>query len=436
MADDTKIVFWGYLTLDYKAVQRYLENMALQGYELISIYTKVPFAKFRKIIPRRITYYVDIFGEKESESYIDLCEDSGWQFVGSKELMHIFKAKNNCKPIPIQTDIEIENNIIKKSFIKKEVMSLLISFLILLLLFYYNIIKFDYNILLSYSSCLNLFLIPVSILYSIIHILYLFIFIIKSKRTIKKGEKLKVPTVKSSKIRSYSYFLFKVIINVILILSFFGEFCNISQIILIALVLITIGIFTAILIKKFLRYTDQMEKIRNIVLVVIISIAAFVALTQFNLEEVSYLSFSDWGSDENREKAVEYPVLMFDDFFKDKELSFTFTSFRETKSIFIKEYYSYKEGAYGKGIISTDYYEAKNIYFAKIIFDGIVKERDDTEARYINSQLFNADKIVYFKNSDINTVLILKENKVIFISSEIDFLTEQNRKKVIEVLGL
>ena len=321
MDDDIKIVFWRYLTLDYKAVQDYLEDMALKGYELISIYSIIPFAKFKKITPRRIRYYTDIFEIDESKSNIDLCKNLGWQLIGSKEKIYIFKAKYNYRLIPIQKD----KDRIKKSLIKKEFTVLLIEFFVLFLLFYSSIIKLDYKMLLSYSSCSTLFYITVTILYSIIYILYLFNFIVKLNRAIKEEEVLRVPTVESAKLRAYCKFLYNVSFNVIIILLLLGSICDISQIIPIVLTFIAIGTISVILIRKTLKNTDKIRKIRNTVLVVVVmSVVSFVSLAQFNFKEILYLAFSDWDSNENRQKAVEYPVLKLSDFFQDKDLNFTF----------------------------------------------------------------------------------------------------------------
>ncbi len=433
--DDTKIVFWRYLALDYKVVQDYLEDMALEGYELISIYSIIPFAKFKKITPRRIRYYTDVFELDERKSNIELYEKLGWKLVGSSEEIYIFKEKyNNAKVIPIKKD----KDIIIKSLIKKEYI-LLFEFFVLLILFCTSITILDYEILLSYASFGNLFYLTVTMLYSIIYILYLFSYLVKLKRSIKEEEILRVPTVESANIRAYCNYLYVVSFKAIVILFMLGTFFNLSKIIPIVLTIIAVGTVSVILIKKSLRNTDKIRKIRNTVLVVaVMAVISFVSLAQFNFNEVLNLSFSDYDYDEIRQMAVEYPVLKLDCFFQDKDLDFMYAIFNEEKSPFIDAYYSYKEVTDGKGILSTDYYEAKNTYFAKIVFDGILNEKSDTNIKYINSSIFNADKVVYFENfkNKSNSLLILHRNITIFISGEIDFLTEQNSKKVIEVLNL
>ena len=76
-------------------MQKYLNELAARGWELIS----TDHFSDREFVPTNrteLTYYVDLVppGEPEEErrSYLRLCEDAGWELVGTTNQMRIFVA--------------------------------------------------------------------------------------------------------------------------------------------------------------------------------------------------------------------------------------------------------------------------------------------------------------------------------------------------------
>lgn len=63
---------------DYKAYKSYLEDLALQGYELVNIGPSI-IGHFKKVEPSNIKYWVEVVKDELLEEYIDVCEDSGWE---------------------------------------------------------------------------------------------------------------------------------------------------------------------------------------------------------------------------------------------------------------------------------------------------------------------------------------------------------------------
>lgn len=94
MRNKTRRALWGFFSLDYKAMEDYLEEMAKKGWmlEKIGRFT----AKFRAIEPQKLKFYVDVFkkggiltseNNEEIVEYRKLCQESGWTFITSQELM-------------------------------------------------------------------------------------------------------------------------------------------------------------------------------------------------------------------------------------------------------------------------------------------------------------------------------------------------------------
>src|SRR5690554_3677258 len=85
MKNKTKRVFWGFFSLDYKAMETYLEEMAENGWMIEKVGRMT--AKFRAIEPQKLKFFVDVFKgggpltpekTKEAEEYRRLCQESGW----------------------------------------------------------------------------------------------------------------------------------------------------------------------------------------------------------------------------------------------------------------------------------------------------------------------------------------------------------------------
>ena len=119
MKNKTKRVFWGFFSLDYKAMGEYLEEMAEKGWMLEKVGQIT--AKFRAMEPQKLKFCVDIFkkgGEfapddnEESREYRRLCQESGWTFITSQEYFQFFYAEEGSNPVPLQTDEEIEQKIV------------------------------------------------------------------------------------------------------------------------------------------------------------------------------------------------------------------------------------------------------------------------------------------------------------------------------------
>jgi len=118
--DKTKRVFWGFFSLDYKAIETYLEEMAEKGWMLEKVGRTT--AKFRAIEPQKLKFYVDVFKEggpltpeksKEAEEYRRLCQESGWTFITSQDYLQFFYSDGDMEPVPIQTDEVIEHKIVE-----------------------------------------------------------------------------------------------------------------------------------------------------------------------------------------------------------------------------------------------------------------------------------------------------------------------------------
>lgn len=103
---NTKWDIFEILPYEYEALELYLENKSLKGWELQSIHGVL--LKFKRIEPRRIKYHVDIMDSisvwdgKNSEKSLEYRENYkslGWQFVCEAGKIQIYSNESNTENI-------------------------------------------------------------------------------------------------------------------------------------------------------------------------------------------------------------------------------------------------------------------------------------------------------------------------------------------------
>lgn len=135
---NSKYTFFEFLPYEYKALENYLNKMALKGWKLKSIQGKL--LKFVKMEPRKLKYSVDtldgisFFDGKDSVTaleYREYCEAAGWNFVCEAEKIQIFYAEEYLQSIAIHTDEEEKFKNISKASLKYIIFALITVSLLL-----------------------------------------------------------------------------------------------------------------------------------------------------------------------------------------------------------------------------------------------------------------------------------------------------------------
>lgn len=378
MKNKTKIVFWGFFSLDYKAMEEYLEEMAEKGWMPVKIGQYI--ARFRAIEPSKLKFYVDVFkkggtltpdNNVELVEYRRLCQESGWTFITSYEYLQFFYADVDSETVPIQTDEKIEQKIVENTLLRREMFNI---FIILILSIYImtNIFPIKYNNLLSFVGVAITFLYPIFFIFASISAIYSIIFIATSRRNIKNGLPITKPTLKSARRRIIAFNGSTLIIILIFSLAFIADAFYKPDDILILLgtiVGMTTGLGIRHLVKKNKIHEDKIILYTVIAIIVVIVFMRMVGTYIKNSSDDIYKVESVLPED--------YPIISLNEISKQSSEGSVSREFKLGMSPIVPRHYTYSEyeniNPNGNGI-NVKYYEAINPYFAEIIFNGITEK--------------------------------------------------------------
>lgn len=202
----TKWIKFNFFPYEIKAMEEYLEEMALKGWKLEKI-QRASF-KFKRIEPKELKYNVDLLdeiafvdgeGTEKSMEYRKYCEMAGWKFVCDREKFQIYCSENLKDTIEIHTD-EVERfNIIKKTTMKYELSIMVVIFF---LLFYGYTATRNGSFLSDNVMLLYVFLIFIRVIIEVIQFVNFDIWKKNAEQSLEKSEKVYYGRKKSNALRS------------------------------------------------------------------------------------------------------------------------------------------------------------------------------------------------------------------------------------------
>ncbi len=448
MKNKTKWSSWGFFSLDYKAMEEYLEEMAEKGWMLEKVGSYL--AKFRAVDPRRLKFYVDVFKDngpltpeknEKSEEYRRLCQESGWIFITSRDYLQFFYADENSNPVPIQTDEALEQKIVEHTLWKGELSGVII-FSILAVWILIMSFPVKYTKFLSFTGVAGIILFPILFAFIAVSGVYGIVRIIRARKNIKNGLPLEKPTLKSARRRIIAFHVPVLIISSVYILSFIVDAFFRPDTVLPALLgpVLGVAIGTGIryLIKK--KAADRETVVLYVALAIIFTIIIVPVAASFLIESYTEKSKADSIPD-------RYPVVTMEEILKSSEVStLSHRNFKAGMSPIVPMHYDYWEEidiAHIPKYIDIKYYKTINPYFAEIIFNGITDALEkgfkwkgltlfekniitDAEMRI----LWGVDNLALTEEQD--EIVIRKGNIVLRLSGDMDFNDEQTRELMIK----
>lgn len=228
-----------------KAVQQYLEEMALKGWILDDI--SLRFFVFKKSKPKKLKFTVDIFTDLKAGEYREYCEAGGWNYICQTNNYIIFSTEND-NITSIQTDEDILLNKISNSILKNIFAQIIVTTYIIYTI--YKAFFIDFNSDAIYGISL-LFLVMISLIFvicPIIDCIYDISWYIKYKKSLKSEEVIVYPTLKRLNIK-ITYTNLYIITFIITILTLIRSLSEISMYISFLLSFIIAIIFLGKIVK-------------------------------------------------------------------------------------------------------------------------------------------------------------------------------------------
>ncbi|MCM1988334.1 DUF2812 domain-containing protein [Oceanirhabdus seepicola] len=402
---------------EYKILEEYFEKMAAKGWMLKEY--KKSIMVFEEIEPKELDFNVSLFynttpfdypdHEKDNE-YRELCEESGWTFCASNQLYQVFCKEKNQEAIPIHTDSSEEFTIIKKTYMKTELISM-IALLPIICLGFFHILKFDYEDILSNGDLFNiispffLFIIIISTHF------YPVFWLIKNKSNISKGKELYFSTNKGKLGRDILMWSLIGIYFIMLVFMVFTDIPHISFI-LIAFAPMVIGILIgSYCVKRF--KTKKRSRTHNILFFIGGIILSFVLTMLVLIGGIRMMISSDFMDKKNETPPEHMRVLKLSDFTEIDSIKRT--RLYKKSSIFVPISFSYYEiadkNSRKDGIISvdTEYIQCKNKDVADFVFEGYMKkEFERKEERAKEAREWGSEERAISYENDIKEVSIQK----------------------------
>jgi hypothetical protein len=451
MRSKSKTVFWGFFSLDYKAMETYLEDMARKGWMLEKVGRIT--AKFKAIEPRNLKFYVDVFKEggpltpentREAQEYRNLCQDSGWNYITSQDYLQFFYAEADSDPVPIQTDQALEQKIVQSTLWKHELLSIIATLLVIVFLmakFY----PLKYTSLLYFTGVTVTFLLPLlglPVLFIAVHYL---IWMLRARNNIKKGLAIEKPTLKAARKRSRVYFIPIYFYGFIFLLAVIADAFFLPDIILVSLLPLVVGTGIGMGIRYMIK-KKAVEKSDAVTYVIVaIVILLFIGpvtgslLTKIETSRTNRIDIIPEG----------YPVVTLYDLTEGAEQGKLISrEFSPGMSPLTPKHYSYWETIDINGEtegIRVNYYKTLNPHFARIIFDGVTKKLEKgikwrgmhllTKTIITDDamkKLWDVDNLALTEERD--QIIVRKGNIVVHLEGDIDFEKREIREIIISKL--
>lgn len=450
MRSKSKTVFWGFFSLDYKAMETYLEDMARKGWMLEKVGRIT--AKFKAIEPRNLKFYVDVFKEggpltpentREAQEYRNLCQDSGWNYITSQDYLQFFYAEADSDPVPIQTDQALEQKIVQSTLWKHELLSIIATLLVIVFLmakFY----PLKYTSLLRFTG-VTVFLLPLlglPVLFIAVHYL---IWMLRARNNIKKGLAIEKPTLKAARKRSRVYFIPIYFYGFIFLLAVIADAFFLPGIILVSLLPLVVGTGIGMGIRYMIK-KKAVEKSDAVTFVIV----AIIILLFIGPVTVSLLTKIETSRTNRIDTIPEgYPVFTLYDLTEGAEQGKLISrEFSPGMSPLTPKHYSYWETRDINGEtegIRVNYYKTLNPHFARIIFDGVTKKLEKgikwrgmhllTKTIITDDamkKLWDVDNLALTEERD--QIIVRKGNIVVHLEGDIDFEKREIREIIISKL--
>ena len=434
---NSKYTFFDFLPYEYKALEKYLDKMALKGWKLKSMQGKL--FRFIKMKPKKIKHFVYIgestssFDDNNSDvalEYRECCEDTRWKFICEYKKIQVFYTEEYTEYIDINTDERKKFNNISKLSIQDILITI---FTVSTLLFsqYSVTLGGDNAIFLTDDAqLLLLFSLSVLAINEIIGLINYLIWKIRGERALKNNEKVQYQYNLSINFRRILVKIFFLSAIISLMLCLLNE----NIFILKGVSVIIISIVIASIITEFIKtiIKGRLHKMSTYTIInIIIMIIVMIIIGQLVLN-------NEFITDEINKNLNDQYVLTLEDF-NDKsiyennnqdinsedEFNILDEPYINDESSIIAESLFYSDEGHS-GELTYEFFRSNFKWVINYKFNKIISsmKKYDLNFEVIKSTL--PENIMVYKNNNSygSRYLLTSENKILQISQYSDNQSE------------
>ena len=432
---DTKRTYFMYLPYECSAVEEYLEKMAEKGWLLES--TKRGFFKFKKIETRKIKYSVDVldrvsvFDHNDSDvalDYREYCKAAGWTYICEDGGTQFFYTESDSEIISIHTDEEEKFKVVFKSSMKNVYGQML--FIILLISSVYMQLANNTEVLSTNTDAIGLVLLVSIILRMCIDIINFYIWVAKAKGQLKANQKMPYNSYKQLKRKNILVRTYNLLLIFIFLMSLISDIPGSNKF---NIPMVLIMLVPYIILGNVKKFTDKKDYTKDSNMGIYIGSTLVLLLVMFVLSSV-------FGNTTNNKQSVV----------SSEKASLTIMDFGYKRNE-DKNSYNYKNSyiEFDESILAqrTKYSSQNvNVSMEYTIFESqypwlIKLQENSVVSRYKKYFSFKEEKTslpsnirAYFGSSSRSFIVLVSEDKVIFIVKNIGVSEEEFLKKAYEKL--
>lgn len=414
-----KRLVWSILDIDYKSLEVYLEDMALQGWMLKE--TNLFYATFEKTSPKKVHFAVDVFeipkykGEKdplEAKEYRDLCEAAGWHYIDGKGHLQFFYSEAEQRPKPIQTDLETEARLLSGSIWKERLLGMIIGIFILTS-YLWSHFPIGPEDLMNNSNILQTVMLPWLWFYLVISLVYLVLIRYQMHKKVERQEIFVHRNLKKARKRAWFLVGIPLLSAVIYTAAMLGGTIGGNRGLTTSLLLVFIAFGGLFAINRRVQKKDPVKKDNMVFQVMGIGLVILIFLIPPSLV------IGDTGRVQ-RPLPEEYPLLTGGPWGDLDEEAGDFRYYTRS-SILVPEQYELRYPVdLPEGIFNYSYYRAINPEVAEYLYEMLLNEEgQDFHKDHPLYSLWDVNRIGY--RGSRNNVFILQGDEILRVQGNLDF---------------
>lgn len=420
-----KWTLFKFIPYEYKALEKYLEKMALKGWMLEGMVGF--FLKFIKIEPKALKYSVDVMDKipmllgGDSKSAVECreyCEAAGWQFICQMEKIQIYCKENELENIPIQTDEEEKYKSIFKASLKYSLLNVLCIAMVLYSQYLTSFGSIYSEFLASNSRLILLLLLSLWFIQDTAQFIHFIIWSIRGRCRLKNHEEVsydfKIITNIKLVLNKIMFILSLAILCIMILSGLLGK--HLVEFLTVITVSIVVGIILFNIIKKIV---DKYET-RKIINISVVMLIVTINLIIYSKMSVTMGIEGIIGDNNNANYSLTIEDFDYNSIDRDgnKEVSI------------LTSYEHYYEDGEENSFISYYLYRSRYNFIIDYILNRELEKvnKYDGQVTLIKNNL--PENIKVYKSND-NRFILVSDNILISIYIEVNNLNQDENLKII-----